>query len=301
MIYTLSNEEIEVSFTTLGGTLCSIKDKAGTEYLWQGDKEYWSGQAPILFPICGSIRDDKAQIGNRKVTCMPRHGIVRKKEFQMEYIKKDKIAFSITSNEELKQAFPFDFKLIVQYELLKNGIKITYVVENTGKEEFPFFIGGHPGFNCPLDSTETYDDYQLIFEQEEDCDVPTPITETGLIDMEHRGSLFKKENILSLHHSLFEKDAIILDQIKSREVKMISKNSGKGISLSFQDFPYLILWSSANGGNFVALEPWVGLSTCSDEDNQFEHKRNVQFVAEDSKKNYSFEINLVKGESNGKI
>lgn len=40
----------------------------GLEYLWQGDAEYWSGQAPILFPICGSIRDNKAVIGNQKTT-----------------------------------------------------------------------------------------------------------------------------------------------------------------------------------------------------------------------------------------
>ena len=69
-------------FESKGATLHSIKDNDGVEYLWEGNPEYWSGQAPVLFPICGSIRDDKAQIGNRKQTNMPRHGIVRKKEFK---------------------------------------------------------------------------------------------------------------------------------------------------------------------------------------------------------------------------
>lgn len=66
-------------FESKGATLHSIKDNDGVEYLWEGNPEYWSGQAPVLFPICGSIRDDKAQIGNRKQTNMPRHGVVRKK------------------------------------------------------------------------------------------------------------------------------------------------------------------------------------------------------------------------------
>ena len=30
-------------------------------YLWQGDPEYWSGQAPVLFPICGSVRNGQVQ------------------------------------------------------------------------------------------------------------------------------------------------------------------------------------------------------------------------------------------------
>ena len=47
-----------------GGTICSIEDFQGIEYLWQGDATYWSGQAPILFPICGGLRDDKALIGD---------------------------------------------------------------------------------------------------------------------------------------------------------------------------------------------------------------------------------------------
>jgi len=60
MKYLLKNDRLEVGFTSLGGALTSIKNEAGTEYLWQGDPEYWSGQAPVLFPICGSLRDNKA-------------------------------------------------------------------------------------------------------------------------------------------------------------------------------------------------------------------------------------------------
>ena len=50
----LKSDKLIVEFKTLGGALSSIKDNDGTEYLWQGDATYWSGQAPVLFPICGS-------------------------------------------------------------------------------------------------------------------------------------------------------------------------------------------------------------------------------------------------------
>lgn len=43
MEYVLKNKYLTVKFQTVGGTLSSIKDNDGVEYLWQGDKTYWSG------------------------------------------------------------------------------------------------------------------------------------------------------------------------------------------------------------------------------------------------------------------
>lgn len=61
MKYELKNEFLSVTLTTFGGTFTSIKDRYGIEYLWQGNEQYWKGQAPILFPICGSIRNNHAE------------------------------------------------------------------------------------------------------------------------------------------------------------------------------------------------------------------------------------------------
>ena len=47
MEYVLKNECLTVSFLSFGGALHSIQDEDGLEYLWQGNAEYWSGQAPV--------------------------------------------------------------------------------------------------------------------------------------------------------------------------------------------------------------------------------------------------------------
>ena len=52
----LRNENVSVTLKSLGGELTSIKDASGTEYLWQGNPDFWSGQAPVLFPIVGCLR-----------------------------------------------------------------------------------------------------------------------------------------------------------------------------------------------------------------------------------------------------
>lgn len=293
MEYLLKNQSLTVKFKTIGGALSSIKDLDGVEYLWQGDQAYWGGQAPVLFPICGSLRDDRAEIGGDQSTHMPRHGIVRKKEFLCEQSSSDSVTFCIRSDEEMYRQYPFFFKLAIKYSIFGKRIRTEYIVENCGSETMPFFIGGHPGFRCPLFPDEQYEDYFIEFSQKESLSVPRPITETGLIDMGCRTALLNSQNRLNLDHRLFKEDAVILDELKSRSLKLVSSNHGKGVKLDFEDFPYLILWSSANQGPFVALEPWTGLSTCSDEGNVFEEKRNIQKVEAGKSRNYSFDITVL--------
>ena len=88
MVIELSNEFLTVQFKERGGELASIKDRDGVEYLWQGDPEYWSGQAPVLFPNCGSVRNDKAMYimedGEVLEGILPRHGFSLRKSMNGE-------------------------------------------------------------------------------------------------------------------------------------------------------------------------------------------------------------------------
>lgn len=292
MKYYLENEQLSLTFDSFGGTLTSIKNPFGIEYLWQGDKTYWSGQSPTLFPICGSIRNDQAKTKDGKTLSMPRHGIVRKREFKMESKEWNKIVFSITDNDDMFQQYPYHFNLKIEYRLIGNEIIVSYHIQNLQDEKMYFSIGGHPGFNCPINKNESYNDYYIEFEHEETCTVPTPLTESGLIDMSQRSPMLTKQKVLPLSHELFEKDAIIFDQLHSRKVILASHQSHRKVTLEFEDFPYFILWSSSNHGPFVAMEPWLGLSTCQDESDFFEEKRNIQCLAGHSIARYSYSIKI---------
>lgn len=291
--YELTNKELTVGFTTFGGTMTSIKDTDGTEYLWQGDKKYWSGQAPVLFPICGSIRNDHAFLRNGKETRMPRHGLIRKKEFSLAGKTDTSITFSIENTAEMLEQFPYAFRVQTNYSLRGKSIVVTYTVENRSAEPMPFQIGGHPGFNCPLRDGESYEDYYLKFEEKENCTVPTQLPESGLVDTQHRTAFLKDTDTLDLRHDLFHVDAITLDELKSRSVRLLSRKSSGGVRLDFPDFPILILWSSANDGPFIALEPWHGISTCTDESDIFEEKRGIVTVAPGEQKSFQFTITVL--------
>ena len=68
--------ECRIRVRTRGGELVSLRNREGTEYIWQGDPAFWSGQNPILFPIVGSLKDGRVDINGRTFE-MGRHGFAR--------------------------------------------------------------------------------------------------------------------------------------------------------------------------------------------------------------------------------
>ena len=137
-----------------------------------------------------------------------------------------------------------------------------------------------------------FEDYIVEFEQPETA-ACAQLTDDGLINNDDRIPVLDHETVIPVKHSLFYKDALIFDQLKSRTITLKHKESGHGILVRFPDFDYLGVWSSANDGPFVALEPWSGTSTCSDEDDVFEHKRGVRFLEPGENETLSFVIEIL--------
>jgi galactose mutarotase-like enzyme len=248
MQYLIKNDKLAVRFDTKGGQIVSMKDSEGLEYLWQGDAAYWSGQAPIMFPICGSIRDKKATVGNGKTCNMERHGIVRKSEFKYLGQTVDSITFSICPDDEMKVRYPYDFELRITYVLNGKTLTNSFQVFNRSNEPMPYFIGGHPGFNCPLLPGEQFEDYVVEFEKTETASCPESIPATGLVNVDNRLQVLNNEAVFALKHNYFDVDALIFDRLKSRSAKLINPKTGKGVQVDFAGFDYFILWSSPNGG-----------------------------------------------------
>ncbi len=53
-IITLSNSTIRAEIKTLGAELCSLKDSANREFIWEGNANFWGKHSPVLFPIVGT-------------------------------------------------------------------------------------------------------------------------------------------------------------------------------------------------------------------------------------------------------
>ena len=294
----LKSDQLQVQFQTFGGALSSIKDKDGVEYLWQGDPTYWSGQAPVLFPICGSVRNDTVvyenKDGSHEIGKIPRHGLVRKKEFDLVDQTDNSVTFAIEDTEEMYENYPYRFRLEITYIVTGKTIRTEYKIYNKESEKsMPYFIGGHPGFNCPLLADEVYEDYYLEFEEPETCSVPKPFAETGMLDFKDRSSWLDNQKELGLNYDLFSYDAVTLDELESRKVALHSRKHDKGLRLHFEEFPNLIVWSTLNKGPFIALEPWSGLSTSLEEGDRLEEKKDVRILKPGDFDHVGFDIEIL--------
>ena len=297
MVIEIKSDQLTVQFKTLGGALSSIKDREGIEYLWQGDATYWSGQAPVLFPICGSLREDSAFYSHADGTetkgNIPRHGLVRKKEFDLVAQTENSVTFAIEDDKNTYQNYPYHFRLEITYLVTGKTVRTQYKVFNKETSKvMPYFIGGHPGFNCPLLDGETYEDYYLEFEREETCSVPRPFPETGMLDFQDRSPWLDGQKELDLIYDLFSTDAVTLDELQSRTIALRSRKHEKGLKVHFQEFSNLIIWSTLNKGSFIAFEPWSGLSTSLEEGDHLEDKKNVRLLKPDQVDQIGFDIEI---------
>ena len=62
----IKNSKLTVGINTCGSELMYINSSRGTEFLWNGDEKMWSYRAPVLFPICGKLKDDTYTYNGKK-------------------------------------------------------------------------------------------------------------------------------------------------------------------------------------------------------------------------------------------
>lgn len=289
MAVKISSAAVTVVCLQEGAMLHSLV-KDGVEYLWQGDKEHWGGQAPVCFPIVGVLKGGKANAFGKPCE-MKRHGVARINPFEIKEQGPNSVCFVQKSSEKTKKEFPFDYLLQIKYTVLGNSVTTEYTVKNTGNCKLPFQIGGHPAFNCPLESGERFEDYSVKFDKVLNHPCLRPDIHSGIIDISKRYDVIKNSNEIKMDYSLFVDDAMVFDGIKSKSATLSA--GGRGVQIDYQDFDNLLIWSSANGGDFVALEPWTGISTCSDESNAFENKRGITVLEPGEEASFKFKITLI--------
>ena len=262
MLYTIHNGHLTVRIQDKGAELWSVMDKDGTEYLWQGDEQYWGDRAPNLFPYIARMTKGQYKFQG-KTYHMDIHGFAKDMIFKVEQISDSHIVFSINHTEETYLQYPFRFHFSVIYKLEESKLSIKYYVRNDDDKTMYFGVGGHPGFHVPFEKNASFEEYYLEFNSEksvkrvsfsEDCFV------TGeLID-------FPLENgvRLPLSHDMFDDDAIVLADM-SPSVTLKSKRSTKKIRVTYPNMSYLGLWHMPKtDASYICIEPWTSLPSRKD-------------------------------------
>lgn len=276
MIVTLENNLLKVEIKSIGAELNSVSRKDNRlGYIWSGDPAVWGKTSPVLFPIVGTLKDN-TYLYNGKPYTLSRHGFARDAEFEIIQQEQQKASFVLRDSETSFINYPFHFELRLTYELDNDLLKTSYEVRNTGTDNMYFSLGAHPAFKVPLTSGTTYEDYYLLFDQNENAG-RWPINKEGLI--QHTPvPFFNNSSRVDLSHSLFLEDALVFKHLQSHKISLLNQRNTHGLDFYFEDFPFLGLWA-AKAGDFVCIEPWCGLADSVDHDQQLVHKEGLETLA----------------------
>ena len=272
MNYILKNEFYEATVSDHGAEMISLKNADGREILWQNTfGKGWSSHAPVLFPLCGNIKDKKAIYKGVDYPIM-QHGFALRSDFTLTEKSDEKIVLTLTENEETLAQYPFSFRLTVTYAL--EGDKLTFKAEvlNTGDEILPYSFGWHPGFFLPTDKGQDIEDYAVKLDEKSevtwvhfynDFDKANDYIPYPLKNSEYK--LCEKE--------IYENDTMVFRNAGSSAILTAEGHPFK-LTLSWTDnIPVLCLWKSANHDHkFLCIEPWTHDTIRGERSNHWEER-----------------------------
>ncbi len=269
-----------------GAELVRLRDEAGCDLLWDGDPAFWSGRAPILFPIVGRLKDDRLMVDG-VAHPMRQHGIARTAAFRLVERDEASCRLRLTADEATRRAYPFDFALDLDYRVEGAALTMAGTVRNAGAIPMPASFGFHPAFRRPLPYGADAADHALVFEAEE----PEPIAAVagGLLAEARKPSPLRGRT-LELTPGLFDGDALIFLAPHSRSVRY-GPPGGRGLAVDFADMPQLGIWSKP-GAPFLCIEPWSGYASPEDFDGDAADKPGMTILPPGESRTFAIRVTL---------
>jgi galactose mutarotase-like enzyme len=271
MLIEIQNQYWKATVDTFGGELISLKDRKGIDYLWGGDEKYWVGRSPHLFPIIGTLKENRTRIYD-KYYSMNKHGFARNSEFKVCEKTDQRITLVLKDNKNTQEVYPFRFSFYITHTFIEKGFTTNYKIVNEDDKPMFFNLGGHVGVRCPVLPKESFEEYEIVFDQKmtKSAYFPpddNPIGESMLV------CILSNSDTLPLSYRLFEKGALIIDQVDSHKLQLRHRENGTGISFVYEGFPVLALWTfGIKKAPYLCLEPWHGLPAMDYDTIEFKEK-----------------------------
>ncbi|MBR0611863.1 aldose 1-epimerase family protein [Bacillus safensis] len=272
---TIENDQLLVQIHEKGAEVREVLDKeSGRHYMWSGDPAYWGRVSPVLFPIVGRLMNDQYKIDDQTFE-LTQHGFLRDVNFSLYEETKHTVTFQYESRGRHVKQYPYEFTVRIRYELLENGLKISWEIDHDGEDTMYFSIGGHPAFRIPLVEGEQTADYSLTL---------TASTEHLPVQYELRNSLVRETEKgiqlepIQLRPELFQHDAMIFSHINRVS---LTSGAGHGVEVDLTGFPFVGIWSpydqeQGTMAPFVCIEPWYGIADREGTNGQYKEKFGIQ-------------------------
>lgn len=245
------SEALRAAVNPYGAELSSLIDGDGAELMTNADPAYWTGRAPILFPIVGAVAGDRYRLNGKDYT-LGKHGFARRSTFEVVGVDDDRATFRLEASDATREAYPFDFALTVDFRIEAATLRITTTLSNPGDRDLPASFGYHPAFAWPLPYGGAKTDHRMIFDVAEPGAI-SELSPDGLIAGKRASPL--DDNVLHLRDDLFVDDALIWSPVESRGLTY-GVEGRPGLRIDWEA-PELGIWTKP-GAAYVCVEPWWG-------------------------------------------
>ncbi|WP_446653744.1 aldose 1-epimerase family protein [Blastomonas sp.] len=289
-LVTLRSDALTASIHPLGAELWSLRGAEGRELMTDADPAFWSGHAPLLFPIVGALAGDAYRLGERSFA-MPRHGFARRSEFALVEADASSALFRLEASEASRAVYPFDFRLDVAFALTGATLAMTATVSNSGDTPMPFSFGYHPAFAWPLPYGGSAEDHRIVFERAEPAPIRRLDPATGLVAPEPQPSPVEGK-VYAPAFADFEADALIWDELASRSLTYGVPGQPR-LRIDFPDTPMLGIWQKP-GARFLCIEPWAGIADPAGFGGDFTQKPGVITLAPGAQQRLRMDVTLLE-------
>lgn len=284
----IANADLSAAINPHGAELTHLRDAAGRELMSAADPAFWPRHAPLLFPAIGKTAHGTIRVDGTDYP-MPKHGFARDLIFAVTDRGPSHVVFTLTDTPETRAAYPFAFRLDVEFRL--DGTTLTTEARVANPAETPLLaqFGFHPAFAWPLPFDQDRADHRILFDRDEAPDLAA-ITPDGLIAAEPRPSPLDGRT-LRLADALFADDALVWNPVASGSVAY-GAVSGPHLRIAFPETPRLGIWTMP-GASFVCVEPWHGIADPAGFSGEFKDKPGVFEVAPGDTKVMTMSVTLV--------
>ena len=283
----IRSERLVAEISPHGAELTRLRDRDGNDLLWNGCEKWWTGRAPLLFPIVGALPNNTAVVDG-KTFSMRQHGFARNKQFSVVGASLTECTFGLASDDETRRQFPFDFVLEVTFAIEGAALRIGATVFNKSSRAMPVSFGFHPAFRWPLPYGGSRQDHEIRFERPESA--PIRRLTDGLLDLTASREMFEGST-MALDDAMFVPGALIFDQLQSRAVSF-GVPGKPSIQIRFPNMPHLGVWTKPGAG-FLCVEPWQGYAAPLGFAGELKDKPGGMLLAANASTEFAIEICLL--------
>lgn len=285
MMIRIENDFFLAELKPEGAELTRLYDKVhAREMLWYADPAVWKRHSPVLFPVVGRCKNYEMRYQG-KTYHMPQHGFCQDALFQVESASETHVTFSLSASDETRAIYPFEFTFFVSYHLDGEKLVFSYLIRNEDQEDPMYFsLGGHPGFlyDGPVS------DQIIEFSEKETLDRVT-LGPTFQFSREVEKDYIKEGAPIHLDEHIYDHDALVFHNFKSKEVAVYNPKTGRGVKVSLAGFPYVGFWSMP-GACYTCVEPWFGLADYEDFEGELPEKDGIEKIEKGGEFKASFSV-----------